>query len=388
MADGDRWVVVPAGQRADGGWIDDTLAQRQAELALRPRAPQAGRFPRQRVELFRGPNADDDAQELFAQRGWTDGLPIVVPTVRKVELAVQASGLPAQRLIGTVDPLGGQGTVEKIAVQAVMAGCRADLLPVVVAAVDAVCDPAFNLRGVQTTDENVTPLVIVSGPVVKDLGFNAAHGLLGPGWRANATVGRALRLVLQNLGGGWPGIVSFAGAGQPGRYTLCLAEDDSLSPWQPLREELGWARHDSVVIVTRAESAVNVTGGLPEIASAMGSATSLFSVIHGGVATVLLGPHTARGLARSGLTRADVQRRLWQDGRLPVHTWDRSWLRTQSSGLTGAAAQARSAGEPLPVVETPQDLVVLVGGGDLPLPQHVWFPTWGFPPARIVREIR
>jgi len=157
---------------------------------------------------------------------------------------------------------------------------------VVVAAVEAILDPAFNLCGVQTTDENVAPLLLINGPVAPALGINAGWGALGPGWRANATIGRAIRLILNNVGGGWPGAVSFAGLGQPGRYTLCLAERERDSPWPRLHVEHGYREDQSTVTVLRAESTINVTGGLDELASVMGSAASLFAMLHNGKVAV------------------------------------------------------------------------------------------------------
>jgi hypothetical protein len=387
----DLWVVLPAGQRTDGGWLDDTLRERNREAGLTNRAPRAGEFPRQRVELFRGPGAHHALDQAFAARGWTDGLPVVPPTTDRVADLVAASGHPPHQLLGELAPLGGLATVEKVAANAVMAGCGPAQFPFVVAAVRAVADPAFNLRGVQTTDENCAPLVIVSAPaaVRTEAQLHGGIGVLGPGWRGNATIGRALRLVMHNLGGGWPGAVSFAGAGQPGRYTLCAAEDDEACPWPPLRVELGFDEADSVVVITRAESAVNVTGGLAEIADVIGSATSMFTIVHRGIAALLLAPHIAEQAAARGWARRDLAAHLAERSRLRAETWTASWLadrvrpdRDGSDGERGdATGGTGNAG--LPVLTGPEDLVVFVAGTRIPIPQHVWFPSWGFPPCRI-----
>jgi len=181
---------------------------------------------------------DPEAVVAFIEaQGWGDGFPVIPPTEARVQAMLEATPLAPSHVVGVVEPRRGEATVEKIAVNAVMAGCRPEYLPVVLAAVEAVLDPAFNLRGVQTTDENVAPLLVVNGPVARALDVNAAGGALGPGWRANATIGRALRLAMNNVGGGWPGAVSFAGLGHPGRYTLCLAERAWDSPWPALHEE-------------------------------------------------------------------------------------------------------------------------------------------------------
>ncbi|HKW94385.1 MAG TPA: hypothetical protein VJX92_21050 [Methylomirabilota bacterium] len=381
-------MLVPAGQRASGEWIDDTLRARAEEKGLLARTPLAGRFPRQRVELIRDPDPVAEVNRLYRLRGWTDGLPIVPPSLARVDEMVAASPLERHAVLGEVEPLGGVASVEKVAATAVMAGCEPAHFPVVLAAVQALLDPAFNLRGVQTTDENVAPLLIVNGPAAERLQINSGWGALGPGWPANAAIGRAVRLVMNNLGGGWPGAVSFAGLGQPARYSLCLAERERDTPWPPLHVELGYRPEQSTVTLLRAETVINVTGGLEELASVMGSAASLFSILHGGKVVVIISPLTARRLAADGLTRADVRRELHARGRLAAPTWRRSWLyatvRATDWPDWALAAAERGA---IPPVREPDDITLVVAGADLPIPQHAYCPSWGHPPCRVTREI-
>lgn len=384
------WVVLPAGQQAGGGWIDDTLKQRALEQGLGAKVPLAADFPRQRIEVVRGPRAEERLQELFLRRGWSDGLPLVPPTVARVKAALAFTDRAATETLGEVEPLKGLATIEKIAANAVMAGCRPEYLPVVLAAVECLLDPAFNMRGVQTTDENVTPLLIVNGPLARELDINGSFGALGPGWQANATIGRALRLVMHNLGGGWPGAVAFAGLGQPGRYTLCLAENEALSPWVPLHVEAGLAAEASAVTVTRAETVANVTGGLAEIASIMGTAMSGFGILWSGKPTVLIAPAVAADCARRGMSKDDVRRFLWQHGRWRREPWEKSWLTERivaNRRWPDWVEEAAKAGD-IPVTRTPDDIVLVVAGGDVPIPQNAYCPSWGFPPARITREVR
>lgn len=378
------WVVLPAAQQRGGAWIDDTLRLRSEEAGLAWRAPQAGCFPRQRVERFRGDDAYEQVNETFRARGWTDGLPIVAPSLGRVEAMVAAVPQAAHDVLAELAPLNGLATVEKVAVCAVMAGCLPAQFPIVVAAVLALADPAFNLRGVQTTDENVAPLLVLSGPAAAAAGLHAGIGLLGPGFQANASIGRAIRLVMHNLGGGWPGAVSFAGAGQPGRYTLCVAEDDDALPegWAPLRVELGYGPEDTIVVLTRAETAINVTGGLTEVASVMGSAASLFTVVHRGIPALLLAPAVAAEQARRGRSRRDVAKWLAMEARLSRTLWRTSWL---AKAVT-AFPEPPGDGD-LPVLTDPDDLLLFVAGGRIPIPQHVYFPSWGHPPCRVVRRI-
>ena len=376
-------MVIPAGQRASGEWIDDTLRRRAKEAGLLSRTPLAGKFPRQRVEVVRGADPTAEVNGLFQARGWTDGLPVVPPTLARVEAMCATTARAPADVLGEVEPLRGQATIEKIAANAVMAGCAPEHFPVVLAAVECVLDPAFNMRGVQTTDENVAPLLIVSGPLAARLGINAGSGALGPGWRANAAIGRAVRLVMLNLGGGWPGAVSLAGLGQPARYSLCFAERDD-SPWPPLRVELGYRAEQSTVTVLRAETAINVTGGLAEVASVMASAASAFTMLWEGLVAVIVAPFVARRLAAEGWSKDDVRRHLHAHARVPVPEWKAWWLRATTRQWP---AWIDAAAGTLPVVRAPEDITLVVAGADLAIPQLAYFPSWGFPPCRVTREI-
>jgi hypothetical protein len=383
------WLLIPSGQRASEEWIDDTLEARVVEKGLMRRTPRVGDFPRQRIEVVRGADPVAAVNELYRARGWTDGLPIVPPTLARVDAALRRVVPPRHYVIGELDPLKGLATAEKIAANAVMAGCAPAHLPVVLAAVAAIAEDEFNLRGVQTTDENVTPLVIVSGPITDRLDINADAGALGPGWQANAAIGRAVRLIMNNIGGGWPGAVSYAGLGQPARYSLCFAENVAKSPWSSLHSDLGLLPEESAVTVMRAESVINVTGGLTELASVMGSAASMFSTAHEGRVAVIVAPFVARALAAEGWSKDDVKGHLFEHGRLPAELWRGAWLKelraaekTWPDWVLAAAKEGR-----VPVVRAKEDITVVVAGADLPIPQCAYFPTWGFPPCRITKRI-
>jgi len=384
------WVLIPTGQRASGEWIDDTLKLRAAEAGLSAKIPLAGNFPRQRVEAIRDPDPTVRVNTLFYQRGWTDGLPVVPPTVERVEAMVRDAGLGKNHVVGEVQPLGGLATIERVAANAVMAGCDDRHFPVVIAIVEALLDPAFNLRGVQTTDESVAPLAVFSGPEAQRLEINAGTGALGPGWRGNAAIGRAIRLIMNNLGGGWPGAVSLAGLGHPGRYTLCFAEREADSPWEPLRVELGRTADENTVVVFRAETIVNVTGGLEEIASVMASAASYFTMLHSGKVAVALSPYVAHQLAERDWTKRNVQEFLHSEGRLRTEQWERSWIRrtVKAPAAWPDWVQRAAASGSIPAVKEPADISVIVAGANLPIPQNAYFPSWGFPPCRIVRPVR
>jgi len=171
-----------------------------------------------------------DAIELMFETGWTDGLPVVPPSESLVRKFVESTGRGGDELIAELPPLGGRATVERIAVNAVMAGCVPEHMPVIITALEAMMDDRFNLRGVMCSTGIHTPLLIVNGPIVKELDINGGYNCFGSGWRANATIGRAVKLALLNLGGAIPGETNKATFGHPGAYTYCVAEDEDANP--------------------------------------------------------------------------------------------------------------------------------------------------------------
>ncbi len=195
----------------------------------------------------------EDAIEACHARGWSDGLPVVPPTPERVFRMLGGTPRAPDEVVAVVPPDYAECTVEKVAVNAVLAGCRPEYLPVVLAAVEAVCTDAFNIHGVLATTYFVGPVVVVNGPIAKAIGMNSGVNALGQGNRANAAVGRALQLVIRNVGGGRPGEVDRATLGNPGKYTFCFAEDEDRSPWEPLSVERGLAPGTSGVTVFAGE---------------------------------------------------------------------------------------------------------------------------------------
>jgi hypothetical protein len=198
-----------------------------------------------RVEL----GGDEDEFEATFERGWSDGLPVVPPTEKRVLRMLTGTARDAKELVGLCPPNLAPLTVEKIAINAVMAGCKPDYLPVVLAAVEAALDPAFSMHGVLATTMFVGPVLVVNGPIRRLIGMNARGNALGQGNRANATIGRALQLIIRNVGGGRPQEVDRATLGNPGKYTYCFAEDEEGSSWEPLSADFGVARGVSAVTV-------------------------------------------------------------------------------------------------------------------------------------------
>ncbi len=195
----------------------------------------------------------DDPVEVCFERGWSDGLPVVPPTDVRVMRMLQGTTRKPDEVLGLIPPNLAECTVEKAAINAVMAGCKPEYLPVVLATIEAALEPVFTLHGVLATTYFSGPIVIVNGPVAKRIGMNSGINALGQGNRANATIGRALQLIVRNIGGGRPGEADRATLGNPGKYTFCFAEDESDAGWEPLSVSRGFARGQSTVTLFQGE---------------------------------------------------------------------------------------------------------------------------------------
>jgi hypothetical protein len=310
----------------------------------------------------------DAVNDYFYGRGWTDGLPIVPPTEERVQ--VMLAGMPwraADDVISVVPPRMGAGTMRQIAVNAVMAGCKPEYLPVVVAALQAVSEPVYGLSHRQTTTHAGAPLIIVNGPIVGRLRVNCGRGLFGPGWRANATIGRALRLVLVNIGGAGPD-VDASQTGHPGKYTYCIAEYEAANPWQPLHVERGYPRNESVVTVVNTEAPHSMTENVQtdpdEIVRTFASCMATLGVNNlysQGTPVLVLGIEHAQHIATAGWSKRDLQQALFERARQP---WGLMKNRGKSKGPRFPEFVDRTDDNAMvPIVREPGDLIVVVGGG-------------------------
>jgi hypothetical protein len=326
--------------------------------------------------VFPGPWAAIDAH--YQERGWTDGLPIVPPTEAAVRACLRWTDRDPGEVVGVLPPRQGEATVERIAVNAVMAGCRPEYLPVVLAAVEALADPLFNLDSVQATTHPVAPLLVVNGPIAREIGLNARDNAFGQGCRANMTIGRAVRLVLVNVGGGLPGTGDRATQGSPAKIAYCVAENEAENPWEPLHVEAGLPADASCVTAFACEAPHNIQdhyshtgiGILRTVAGAMGQAGSN-NLLGAGWPLLSLGPEHAATIARDGFTKAQVKAFLFEHARFPLGRLGPEYRRYQVE-----RRGARDADDTLlPIVRAPEDLSVIVVGG---AGKHSsWQPTFG-----------
>lgn len=324
---------------------------------------------------------ESSAVEELHRLGCTDGLPVIVPTAERVESMVLASGEDGDLVLGEMGPAGGAASVEKVATAAVMAGCLRHHMPVVMAAVRAVLDPRFDLTEMQATTHCTAPLILVNGPARDDCGpIASGFGALGPGHRANASIGRALRLAMINIGGGRPGESDMALLGHPGKFTYCLAENEADSPFEPLHVWRGFVAADSVVTVIGAEAPQSVIFAadsddsespdrlLRALTAALIHPGTNNAVLRGGAAVLVLNSEHAQLLASAGWTRQSICERICE-----LATVD-------PRELAGSFPRDSSNVERLPCFRSPEDILfVMAGGAGL---YSMVMPSWCAGPHR------
>lgn len=379
------------GLRAEAARERAGMLFEQVVAGLTARGEAAGTAPRQQAETAGDPLArhqvSDDlesVQRFFLEKGWADGLPVVPPTEDRVRRMLAAAPVDPRRPIAEIPPTWGAATPERIAVNAVMAGCRPEYFPIIVAAIEAICTPAFNLSAVQTTTHPCDPLLVINGPIRSDLGLNSGAGAFGPGWQANATIGRAVRLILMNIGGGLPGRGDMSTQGAPSKYTYCVAENEEENPWDPLHVERGYRRDQNTVTVFGAEPPHNINDHsssraedvLAFVASTMTSIGSNNSLT-GGETLLALGPEHARTIADDGFDKKRLREWLQERATIPLERYPKSTARDRFKD---------TAREVVSMVPTTEDLAVIVLGG--PGKHSSWVPTFGGATRSVTREIR
>ena len=301
-----------------------------------------------------------EAIEFYYREGMTDGLPVVPPTPQRVVEFLEHGGRAPDDVIGAIPARDRVVTAEKVAINGVMAGCLPEYMPVLLAAVEAMCNDEFSLNATSASTSGASHMVIVSGPLVKELDINFGVNLFGPTKRANATIGRAIRLILMNVCGAVPGVLDQSTLGNPGKYTSCIAEDEDLSPWPPLRHDLGYSREESTVTLFACYAPVQVADHIGQTAEGILS-TMARSIVdypyyaRGGQVLVVIVPEHLRHIERDGWSKKQVKEYLFEATTRPMSFWKER----PDSGKHDYREGIGLAG----VVASPDDFVVLVAGG-------------------------
>jgi hypothetical protein len=338
----------------NGGAID---VGRVVDPSLTPSADGIVSVPRDPEAMF----------QFIMAKGWSDGLPVLPPTPAAVDAMFSVTGLQRNLVLGIVPPLNGIASLEKVAANAVMAGCLPEYFPLVIAAVKGILHPGFNLDGVQTTTGNVAPLTVINGPCRNRLGINYSGNALGQGWRANATIGRAVRFIMANIGGAVPGLYDRSTLGQPAKYTFCIAENEEQNPWEPLHVERGSARETDAVSMfgcSGVNSAVDMASQ-----TAKGLLKTFALTMIGGLASgvtstevmLIVCPEHAVILSAGGCTKSDIREALFVTARVPHEKISDENLELLSKRRP-AWFQQNNCSE-IGVVDRPEDIWIVVAGG-------------------------
>jgi hypothetical protein len=271
---------------------------------------------------------EDDVEEIsnyFHAQGYTDGLPIIPPTAARVERMIAGSGLHAAHSLGHFPPAEHDTTIEKVAINAVMAGCKPEYMPVIVAAIECMMPPEWQLGQLQSTTNPLTPMLIVNGPIRNKIGLNCDTGAMGPGWQANSAIGRAIRLIMLNLGGAAPGDVDKCTQGFVGKFGMCVGENEENSPWEPYHVSLGYDAEESVVTTVGVNASTNIHDSSDNWQDVFKTVTgTLIGPETGNVVdpdstpVVAFNPIHARLLADAGYTRAKLLDHFFENCRTPA----------------------------------------------------------------------
>lgn len=301
-----------------------------------------------------------EAMEFYYRQGWTDGLPVVPPTPARVREFLEYSGHFPGDILGVIPARNRAITAEKVAINAVMAGCLPNYMPILVAAIEAMSQEQFNLHGITATTGGTAPLLIVNGPAVQQLNINCGVNVFGAGVRANATIGRAIRLILMNVCGSIPGVLDKACMGHPGKYSYCIAEDEEGSPWEPLSVERGIPEGLSAVTVFAGEAPHQVNsqvGGTGERIVLSIANTMLGTVYRGGNWLLVLCPEHVTIFKKEGWTKAQIREAVWEQAARPLDAFKRI------AGLSDELIFPDDAELTYHYIHTPDDLLIMTAGG-------------------------
>jgi hypothetical protein len=310
----------------------------------------------------------EEANEALYRQGMTDGLPVVPPTYERVVRMLDGVRRDPEESLGVLGPAYGQATIEKIAINAVMAGCQPDYLPVIVAAVEAMTEYEFNLYGINATTHPVAPMLVINGPASERLRINSGYNCMGQGWRSNATIGRAIRLILTNIAGGTPGEGDRATHGTPAKFSFCLAENELASPWLPLHVRRGFAPEVSTVTVHASEAPHEINnhtseeaeGVLRTFAHTISTVGHNNSYLGRGEVAICIGPEHAQTIARDGLGIAEIQDYLFRN----AGNRRSELLTIARDNFEAMAPFDQTEDNPfVPLVEKAEDYLLFVAGG-------------------------
>jgi hypothetical protein len=319
-------------------------------------------------------NDTAEAIEFYYAKGWTDGLPVVPPTEQSIRAMLDAVGLDPGEEITFIEHRQVSVTAEKVAINAVMAGCLPAHMPVVVAAIEAIGDPRWSYHGPATSTGGSAVFMLVNGPIARELDINYENNLFGPGWRSNATLGRAVRLVMRNVIGTLPGRLDRSSLGHPGKYTYCIAENEAESPWPPVHVERGFRPEQNTVTVLAALAPHQFSNQLSNTAEGVLTTGCAHMRISAGLRSqpqyvlVLAGEHM-RVIGNDGWSKDDIKRYCFENTRTSHAEMKRMHVMPGEIGPEDDTTMQT-------LVESPEDFIVVAAGGRAGV-QSAFIPGWG-----------
>lgn len=327
------------------------------------------------------------AMELCYTNGWTDGLPVVPPTAERIRAMLEAAGLEPQQQIAFIENRQVSVTAEKVAINAVMAGCKAEYMPVIVATVEALADPLYGYHGPATSTGGSAVFMVVNGPIARELDINCGDNLFGPGWRANATMGRAVRLIMRNVIGTLPGELDRSSLGHAGKYTYCIAENEAESPWPALHATRGFRPDQNAVTIFAAYAPHQYSNRLSATPEGVLTTACAHMRISAGTARqpqyamVFAGEHMAI-MKKAGWSREDVQNYCFGHSQSTIAELKRA-------NMVPGDVTPEDECKKYTLVEAPQDFLVIAAGGRAGV-QSAFIPGWGSKRGSqsVSREIR
>jgi hypothetical protein len=373
-------LLAEAGARLGAG----LAVPPEAEPRTKPGCSSKAAIDPDLAAAMSGQGGADELEEMF-ERGWTDGLPVIPPTAERVEAML--GGRDADESLGLIPPAMGEATLARVAACAVLAGCRPEYFPVVGAAARAVLDPAFNLHGQAVTTQPAGQLLVVNGPVREAIGLNSGMGALGPGFRANLTIGRALRLLVCLTGGAMPGAMDRSTLGHMGKLSFCVAEDEEGSPWEPLHVERGFAAGQSVVTVIGSDAPLSISdhrsrtpedlGYILAWAAASAWSTNWWPLAEPSVFVIC--PEHAQMFRDAGWTKQRLRQFMFEAVRKPARLLRR--------GETTPVVHAADPDALVPKWASADAIVLLVAGGEAGRYSAVLGPCTGMGSQIVSREV-
>ncbi len=329
-------------------------------------------------QLLKAPEASLETQDdffainaLYMEKGWGDGLPLIPPTEARVGAMLEYCDRPWDEPVAKIAPRYGEATPLRLAANAVMAGCKPEYFPLIVLAVEAMCDDAFNLYGIQATTHMCSPLVIVNGPGAQELGMNGGHNAFGPGTHSNATIGRAIRLILLNIGGAIPGLGDMSTFGGPNKYSYCVAENEAGNPWEPLHVERGFPKDATCVTVVGGECPHNVNdhesisgnGILKTVAGTLISTGCNDVYYPDAQPLIVMGPEHAATIANDGISKKQAKQFIAQHSNIPLGTFSNENIERRFRVAFASVYKNAGSDAPVPMIHNADNLLIAVIGG-------------------------